>query len=542
VNAIAFARILRKDSRRYWILLFAAAALDILSTLAAFGGSFALQLSDSLGSDSIESFRKFLVGFVAVLAAQDDPATGERGDWVARPITPSALLGAKLSFFALGMALPVGLVSLAAMRGLHESAFACLTAGCAAAAETLEFALACALLGALTRSLLSAASVLVALAVAHLLTERNLGSLLTLIQPNPTFGSFRTGPSQLTVEVVGGTFWMLTLGFLLVHQYVSRRTARTLVLGAGLIPAAWVTIALWRWELFSHGGMPAPASPTALAIDIINKDRHAFIGEVEHAAFPLKDQVRIALPVRKSSGSTIDEVSASRIQSRFRPLKGAPFEMPRPSSAWAPSMSSVMFAELDMYPTLWAALGAPRAPIPAQDISINVLEMPRALYESLRGAQGTLESAVEFEAYRFRGVATLPLRPGASASSDGAVWQFQSLVILPRGNAEITVHFVQTLKNERWQMFVLVNEVRGEIAVGRSRGGRYVVTRMLLAQSEPLGFHQVWSLATRSKHGVVDAAWLEGATLKAIESLPTGKSVRRVVWEDIELPDAPVRE
>jgi hypothetical protein len=107
-------RIIVKDLRRFRPLLVSAAALDILGVLMPFGITNPGYFGGMTTPDAVTYVRWLIVAFVCVALAQDDGPSGDRGSWLARPITPGNVLGAKVGVLVGGLALPAGLAAVGA--------------------------------------------------------------------------------------------------------------------------------------------------------------------------------------------------------------------------------------------------------------------------------------------------------------------------------------------------------------------------------------------------------------------------------------------
>jgi hypothetical protein len=284
-------RILAKEFRRFWPLLLTGVALDLVDVLMPFG-RINLGYVGYLGISDIVTFvRWFVVAFVAVAMAQDDSPSDDRGSWLARPISAGAVLGAKCCVLAIGLALPAGLAAAGAAVALHTSPADSLASALGMAAHVCFVGTAFLVLGAITGSLLQAALVTVFAFALESLIAGNLRELASLLKPaGQDIGQFPSSPSERTMAIVSLISISIGVSTLLLHQYYTRRTKRTLLLAALVIPSVWLTTTVWRWDFVpSHRHWdPIPNSPS---LEITGTDRQAFLGSVTHRPFPGRDKM-----------------------------------------------------------------------------------------------------------------------------------------------------------------------------------------------------------------------------------------------------------
>ncbi len=193
---------------------------------------------------------------------QEDPLVGTTGFWFTRPISRSALLGAKALAGAIIIGLPL-LAEVAVLAGNgvtgHDIALAVpeiLLAGMASA-------MAIAVLAALTRSFgrfalagaaLLAANVLLGLGLFWVHMARNPEEMVSSAQNVPLLQS-RMVIHWLLVSVGGGA--------VVVHQYLTRKTARSIAMALAVGLAALAATTYWPWAFLA----PAPLPDTSAVFD-----------------------------------------------------------------------------------------------------------------------------------------------------------------------------------------------------------------------------------------------------------------------------------
>ena len=198
----------------------------------------------------------------AVLPAMlilQDPVDGTRSFWLTRPISRGALLASKalsLTIFFILLPLAVQLAGLLrAGLGGWPLAAGLAEAGLQIAGITLGFA-------ALASATSSLARFVLLLAVYSAVTTI-AGPALMLIDPQPW------GPSNWlslsSSREIARIFLLIVLAVVgLVHQWLTRRTRRTLAL-AGIAAVAMSWASVWPWDFLSH---PARPLQSATAFDL----------------------------------------------------------------------------------------------------------------------------------------------------------------------------------------------------------------------------------------------------------------------------------
>ena len=224
-------RIFAKDLRRFWPLLLSAAALDAFGVLMPLGTTNSTYYGGVTTSDAVMYVRWFVMAFVAVAMAQDDSPSGDRGSWLARPITPGAVLGAKVCMLGLGLALPAGLAAAGAAFMVHAGPGILLASVFGMGSTVFLVGAAFLFLGSLTASLLQASLATVVFFVLKSLTAQSLWAFEGLLRPTSTeLGQLPALPSERTMAVVSLVSAVVALSAVLVHQFFTRRTRRTLQL------------------------------------------------------------------------------------------------------------------------------------------------------------------------------------------------------------------------------------------------------------------------------------------------------------------------
>jgi hypothetical protein len=533
------AHILAKDLRRFWPLVLSAVALMVLSTTLAFYPA-SVFLSGQSFADAPMILRWFIVIFVAVGAIQDDSADGDRGGWLARPISGAQVFLAKIVLLVVALALPAAVVAAWAALALNGSLSNVLAAALSSGGLTLAVALGASVVAALTGSLLRAIFAGVALGVAYSFLATHFAALGGLLAPySPVFGGRAPAISigrQQTVELVGGLGGAIIV---LAYQYGRRRTGRAAAAATGLAMVIWLSAYGWPWLALSSSGLKTIPESNAAPLALTIANSHAKFETTIYGAYPAEDKIVLGLQFRQ--GLAPGGIYFGAGESRLRANDGRIWTMARfePLYSWdSPSQDNS-----DDGPPNWAieALGSTPGPRDAHTSSIGVLVLPRSAYDAFRGVHGKLESWIEFYAYRGRVVGRIPFRAGAQLAYPGGMGRIRSVFQLPNGRVNMAVDTVRLQVKSPFESatpaYFLVNVARNEIASGNDFGEDQQRSGLVVfSEADLLSLHNTWNIATRQMGSGIDEEWLQQAELVALqwEGHPTGKT--HFEWGEVDLP------
>jgi hypothetical protein len=295
---------------RPWLWLWAA-ALVAQGVLVAWQGDSALipqQVFQVQAANRALLLLKMALGFLlAPVLIQTDPPHGSSGFWLVRPLSGGQMLASKLLTIAL-LSLSSGAAAFLALLLQRVPALLAALAAGHDALTVLTALLICVLVASLTNRPLSyfGASGLLALAVAAVWLGR--------------FSYYYYGRQEVFPPTEGGLVAAAELLVLILpiaailHQYLTRRTGRTLALSAGLaLATAGVTLVLP--ETSPNPPFAASMVPRSLKVEALAPSP-ALVGDVLlHRSSP--DQVIQPLRIksRLESGGTAEPFGDS---ARFR--------------------------------------------------------------------------------------------------------------------------------------------------------------------------------------------------------------------------------
>jgi hypothetical protein len=545
MTSSSISRILAKDLRRFWPLALCAFGLTVLSTELALHPASGFPGSERLVvAPMVISW--FLVAFVAVAAMQDDPAGGDRGGWLARPISGLQVLAAKLIFLATTLVVPSAVAAAWAACALHGSPGSVATAALSMGELTFVVSLCAAVLGSLTGTLLNAVFAAVALGVADSFLKIHLNALGDLLAPiSPVFGQFPqriSDETQYLILILGGTAGAVAV---LWHQYEKRRTRRSAILCACMAAVLWLSAQGWPWLAISgsrHRENPR-AEPPPVALSVT--DSRASIEQILSRSYPLEDEVVLGLQMRRGEEKGAKNIFPSQSQSRFSAQDGRSITMPRPEGLSAWSSPTIQSDEESAPDNLLEALGSPPIPRPPLDYTVGILTLPRSAYGALRGARGKLESWIQFEFSQLHIAGRIPLAPGSRLALPGLFWRIRYVLPLPNGGVNVAIDDAAlrsrlSFYNSYFQI-ALVNKARNEAADNPYGGYDNRSAMVVQSGSRVSSFRRTWNLATRQKSAGLDEDWLEHAELVILtwDYRPLAKA--HFDWGGIELPASPAR-
>jgi hypothetical protein len=257
--------LLKKDLRRshlllgFWLFLVAVQYAVMAASLNP--AHHAAQVAFGLTSGAGPIVQSLVLAVLVALLVQEEPLAGTTGFWLTRPMPRSSVLRTKAIFGLVLLALPVlAEVTVYLLGGITPHDI--LLAVPEIVLEQLQVMLPAALLAAVTPNFARFAVVGAVAGVALYLVTLGAQALPNYISPegidpnqfSPTLWRSRTITSDLLIA--------LGLGGALIHQYFTRRTARTVAIGAVTELGAVAIGLLWTWNYFPP--LPKPAASLQL--------------------------------------------------------------------------------------------------------------------------------------------------------------------------------------------------------------------------------------------------------------------------------------
>jgi hypothetical protein len=553
-----------KDLRRLqWILLawFALiCARTFVETVGAdialggFGPQIGIREVSSLLSVMYTLFLPFLVSRLV----HEEPLVGRDAFWITRPIAPGALMGAKLAFAALFfIAVPVAAdIVVAAAFGTRDGALAA-TIPVAALNQLLVVALLMAL-AAVTPSLTR--FVLAILGIVATLATLLVSATLVMLFVSKEFTEEEVHLPDPTPAVVGGVLVVLVALAVMIYQYRTRRLGRALTIGG--IGACLVFVAPERWPwsfaVRPHADVAAPPQDTtAVAVSLDGSAPRINDAEVSmRRRGPAKALVTARARVAGVPPEFILRTIVAR--SRLELAGGAVLESSRNSSG-AAAHRVVSGSTSERGSAVEAALGGVRLLTKGGEIDEmstewwpTLLRVDERDFVQHRREPGRLTANLDlvFERPVVRGA--LPLADGSTRDIGPSKFSIVRVIRHPTGCTVLFRRsYVETLfTSPRYSdpfMYVLRNGGRGEAAHGDARplssagfsAGTFYLSKpgiggrgFVLEQYEI-----VFNARARSDGSPVDLdeAWIDGAELVILESIPAGVISRTMTIDRFQM-------
>jgi tetratricopeptide (TPR) repeat protein len=487
-----------------------------------------------------------LTAVMVPLLVHEEPLVGTTAAWLTRPLSRPMLLASKAFFMATVLVLPplVAELSVLALNGARSEL-------ALAAAEILliqcALAAAVAALAAVTPNFahfITWAAVIwtvQALAAAALMVGRMAG--------NPESVWAWAEPSAFRSVQVATLVGTLVIGAAVVaHQYLTRRTRRSVVLGvAGIIA---VTLLSMGWPP-SPPGRPAAANEPGREVELTVEADSVLATDafsLQALAQP-KKTISARVECAGAPPGTFCEVEDLTASLRFP--DGAVIRVERPHRPSFPRLHT---------PSIQQALGGasvvnggPSSGV--SSLSPDLFEVDRAVYAERGRTPAVLEGSATVTLKRYRVTASLPLKRGAS-HADGVgqttitdvlrgpgscqvVLRQRSLRLLLSGRSapfpSVTAAFFEPVS------YVLLNAQRRQAFVPEMMPSFDFVRTLsqALPGAQRLSY-DVRSLAFTSESrfeplAPLDDAWLDGASLVMLEAEAQGHSAARLLVPDFVL-------
>ena len=371
--------ILRKDILRLWPLLAAYSALVALRVADAWHDPLTSEATWNL--NALEPFFVLTLVLLTGMLVHQDPLVGTNAFWLTRPISRPALMFSKVGFLLIFVVLPpaVAHAGVLARFGLDP------VRQWPALIETLALQLTLATGGFVLATVTPNLSAYFLAWISVVLTGSVLSHLLTsLIDVD------RSAELSGSRMIVAGVTLIAAGGLLAAHQYLTRRTQRSIVgLSVGFILLIAVT-SIWPWNVLKafHGGDTRSISFS------FDSGGDAFTSEVEGSYVSISGVPRIA-------GAAPDE----DVELRF--LKGA---LQPASGNRVPQRDSYATYGDAAIRTLpghaWFGRRGPRIS------PLRVMTVKPELFQDLVGSSGTYIGEARGGRYSYRRLGAVPLRAG----------------------------------------------------------------------------------------------------------------------------------
>jgi len=481
----------------------------------------------------VVGYAELVLGWlIAVKIIQADPLDTTTAFWLTRPLSRPALLVSKLLvigplFLLLPCAASTSVAATHGVRGITLLHFA-------VQRVTIDTALLLPVtaMAAVTRDFPRFAF---GVAVAALLYVTAQGTALMPFSWVVEFRAQQPGLVMASGRLVALGASIVGSLLLLVHQYATRRTMRTILAGAAMVVVIVGIINFWPWSFWSRTRSQPPAvdplvfdaAPVKLEFDTASLRRgDGSQGQVEaQCAYRAE-----GLPV-----GWVAHVAEGGGELRFATAPSVAVPIGEVSAPYFGSDLSRSLAG-DVVGAFEHALGARIVNAPTEDgnADVRLLRLAEATFQRFQGVRAEYSATLTLLARRVEAGPAIPLRAGASGVLGNVQvtvvsvdrWNIQvretkPALFLPWGEPEIRL----ALRNRRRNEAILLARHNGTVSVFG------VVTSDLLV--------------TRSETGVVnadgikafaDAQWMADAELVMFAIQPVGTFQKTVRISGLVLP------
>lgn len=544
-------QILAKDLRRYWPLAAAATALIVFETLTPLRGSNVRLASFDVG-EVLATFVKWPLIFILVFAVtQEDRTVGDRAFWRTRPIGAWAMLAGKLLFFTLVLTVPAVLASLRIASTLDTPARVTVGILIETTGLMLLAVLASALLASITGTIIQAALAaiggLVVVAIVGAIRE-GLASTIVIRLPWDTDVAYPGGRVAFACVLA-----CVALTALLAHQFITRRTGRTVGLLFVAAPLVLGASVIWSFDLSRPSRAAAfPDHPLAPSPNL------AFTFETPARVFG--NGWTFDAPARRE----VPEMGVTLYADLEGAIPGRYFEVVEAQSTLhlrdgrdiafspAPQWGNSEWNRIQFHDAICRSLGIPLPEIPPGPRSqgtVRIFNLPRAQLVSLGGSRGRLDTTIVLGESIFREDFRLPLHNHATRHEPGSSWELSSFAITD-GHLEISLRYrrattmlsaggdsrpdVDPFPSDP-RTYVVFNRQRGEYASGPLTYHQWLPGVVSLSRNF-VRYESVLSADRTARGHPFDAAWLADAEFVVLRPERIGKTEKTVTVEDFEIP------
>jgi hypothetical protein len=546
----AVLHLLRKDLRHLWALALAGIVFSLVSTLGWYWDL--LPRSSGFLAFVTSQIAPMVILFIASVAVvQSDPAVGDRAFWRTRPIPPGVLLAAKALFLVLVFGLPSLLVNLYLAVSMETPSPVLLAMVVESTGMILAECLVAALAATVTTSLMQAAALMLAAAIAVLA----VGALVPL--PN-LFAPWRLdlpdhAPRMAAVGLFGGFAALI----LIAHQYLTRRTVRTFVLLAVFIPA--VLFSSGRWpvsfrfaSLDSSDTVVTPEKSTGVQMMLIPPTITWGYGSVNDPA--TGRAVRAHTVAMNAAMRSVPEgriIQVESIASTIRYPDGEELPFGSTGKVYWPFYSGLAQAQ-----AICRELGlVPPAPYPddSRRPVLRLFSVSNEKAKALSGKRGTLTATLKLYELAFHDVASIPARPGARLVRDGQMWKIRNIEVL-KGSIVVALQHLRAtsvlitqgparpdFRSDGYRFgFVLLNRKRGEFSLSNFRWPSEDTPQWTVdINNHNISFGQPWKVGGPPIDTPLDESWISDAEMVIMSAVPVGTFEKQLTLENFEIPQAP---
>ncbi len=518
---------LKRDLRRawwlylVWFLLYAADGILAVSTPPSFDGFWSTGAARQL-----IYFPVLHLLVLAILVPQlvhEDALVGSTAFWLTLPVSRLSLLLAKTAALGLVVLIPVA-VNTAALSPFGLSVGGLGLAALGTLAHQCSFVLPIAAVAALTPNFrwygAAAAGLAVGIGVVLVVTASGIGGSIA--------GPFNDIALSNTRALIDESLLLMGGGLIFAHQYLTRRTRRSLAMAACVAGTYALVAGYWPWSIGKNAPIHsehAPFDPSTANLDVMatslnGMSRIGFSGRIIGGAYYLSgipSDMYIQLRAAKATVTLPDGAGVRTYN-----------EIPTfPSAGYSPSESNALAAALGGIPVYKYTISEP---------ATNFAVVDNDTLQRFKDSPAKLRDDFDFIAGRYEVAAEVPIAKGPAFDvgnmharisdviprADGV-----TLIVLEstvRSVPSSSLRFGDTPHDPRLKgdpVYLLVNRSRREavpfsLTVTRTSAGEFYLGGMLFQEMVQMPFGG----GDFPRAPVLDKQWLAQATFVCLERVP----------------------
>jgi hypothetical protein len=485
----------------------------------------------------IPMLRYVTAAILVALVVQEDPLVGTTAFWLTRPVGRGVLFLSKLAYVGVVISIPLLIDAFVLARfGLPPGEFGLALAQ--VLMRQLLLLVPLALLAALTPNLFRYFTILIVLVAV-------LSALSTFVTPHFTAGGhggpFVFAPVARARDVIAALLTIGGAGLVMAHQYLTRRTGRSVALASSLVAAQFLVAWFWPWSFESDGPLrPSPGAPSPGKIEL-----QVMTTALDNVPFNV---------LAPSAGKNIDGPYILRglPPELFARVRSVTSRLIGPSGAEIETAGTIpTLAPSSMDPPATAAISAALGGIP---VSKYVPSPPQTTFVTLgeesfaryRKMPVTLVADLDLVVSRYQVVTEMPVEVGSHYDAVNVHCRVDQ--VLPRSGG-VTIDILECTSDTSFRagtqlasvpadprlrgdpVYVLLNRPRREAALLNplagssitqqpSLGGLIVQRRIQISFGGDSDFYGQF-------HGI-DRNWLVQATLARLERVPVAEFEKTV--------------
>ncbi len=528
---------LKKDVRHFWLPLavyFALLAVQMLAVPAVTSGLSEAPVWPSM----LIQFNQLIVIVLTALVILDEPLAGSRAFWLSRPLAPGKLMASKLLFLFLFVILPALAAQLAALTSLGLEVGGWGEVVGEILLRQAAFVVVVVVVATLSPNLATFAVAGVAAIVMVVFGGYGLVALILKILGVPEYATDLMPYTYYSRVFLGLVLTVVLGGGIVVHQYLSRHTRRSLLL---LLPALVLTHGIWSfasWDLLR----PRPPFDTApiRVTDAGMAGDPSFQRNDDHEAY----EIDVYLKLEGAPADYAYKVSA--VEGTLRLADGKVLR------------SRILGgSEWGTYASLERALGAPDftllgdPPRTPSRVRTSFFKASKTDFETYGQTAGRFTGRLLISARRYISAGRIPLREGAVFENGMERLGIDSVAVRPgrkpeldldlkgQGLATLTGQLLFSTSPHR--LFLQHRQRREALAIERitPHHSRTETSRTLVLSSPSVklrrdSYRSQW---VERRQAPVDAEWIRGAELLLVETVEVGRFFVPVEIEGFRMAD-----